>query len=684
MNILILLLLVIGGITKLGNSFSLPVTYVRSSTTWVQVLACLLYILINVLCIACILNTNSLCSFYVHLESIFSVLGTSLELHWMDFYGYLNNSLLTDSPLLALFVNSSSKGILGTLNRTASCSIYITKGFAVGPGSINNQKPDSSLLYVAGYNNPVLKPVTKQQLQAKKSQTSDAVGRFLCPVLSNIPVLVRHPITGLDLSPFNLFLPFQGAPIFNTSADLVGDYTNQRVVMDQVLVQKHALKISPTVWSRQHWSYFSMDPVFLALLLECSYQMDMLYFNNLSDSDKAKYGVMLLITPKQHYDNSTKKYVRGPAQPIWVPKVLFSVFTGLMLSDASIQRTTSGSGTYWFSLTMGPTPMAMDICVFVAALLQISGLGKGYVTLQDAFLPNMGNAEYKPGITNPFNGPLSHKISVMSNGGPIINHLHDYFYATIKAGIKLDNQGATRSNRHKVAHLFPSDWLDPLAIVFLMLGDGDCISRRGSVINVNYPPLNGGQNKSMVIANRVSHHLALQGFVHDLAGFTYDQQLGRIISLISNQMGPRFIPYKDNMRLGSELSQDFSNAIKYAYPYSGLHRLHGSTIQGLVNGPALNLGLMSIPTLTRPNFGQVQGHIAMAIVNDFWVNKLWNDPSWCLNKTLTKAGVGIPNWKLILGMIDDPKSYRSKWHCPLHALNGPEVSWLTSSSVKYV
>ena len=635
---------------------------------------------------ACFFTTNCFCSFYAYLESIFSVLDTSLELHWMDFYGYLNNSLLTDNPLLALFASSSSKGILVNLNRTESCSIYTTKGFAVGPGSIkDSNKLEASLLYLAGYKNPVLKPVTKQQLQTKKMQNSDAVGRFLCPVLSNIPVLVRHPITGLDLSPYNLSLPFQGAPIINTSADLVGDYTNQRVVMDKVLVQQQGQKISPTVWSRQHWSYFSMDPVFLALLLECSYQMDMLYFNNLSDSDKAKYGVMLLITPKQHYDYSAKKYVRGPDQPIWVPKVFFSVFTGLLLSDASIQRTTSGSGTYWFSLTMGPSPMAMDICVFVAALLQITGLGKGYVTLQDSFQPNMGNTEYKPGITNPFNGPLSHKISVISNGGPIINSLHDYFYAAVKGGLKLDNQGVSRSNRHKVAHLFPSDWLDLLAVVFLMLGDGDCISRRGSVINVNYPPLlNGGQYESMVITNRVSHHLALQGFVHDLAGFTYDQQLGRIISLIADLIGPRFVPYKDYIRLGSEPSQDFSNAIKYAFPYSGLHRLHGSTIQGLVNGPALNLGLMSIPNLTRPNFGQVQGHIAMDIVNNFWVNRLWNDPSWCLNKTLTNAGVGIPNWKLILDMINDPKSYRSKWHCPLHALNGPEVSWLTSSSVKYV
>lgn len=310
--------------------------------------------------------------------------------------------------------------------------------------------------------------------------TSDSLGKLMCPVVTGRPANYRSP--WFDMSGIPLRVPVTGEPLFYTTLDLEGPYVLQRkVLLEQAIPNTPKKGKSGTrfAWCRQHWSYFHLDVNLLRLLWLCAGQLNILYNPKLAVDDPIKYnhGVRLVVVDKL-----------GNPVVVWLPKAFMSYLTGMLMSDAYLAKNADKHISYIIDL--GPSPLAMDLAVFSAAILQMCGLGKGYMVLRDYWFGS--NPKLYPGLD--YMHSLSHIVRVSSVQGALFDHLYADWY------------NANSPSNSKIIKVMPLNWLnylDTIALAFLMLGDGGNDSR-----GVDYNTTRSG----VVIPARTRVHLAMHSF----------------------------------------------------------------------------------------------------------------------------------------------------------------------------
>lgn len=202
-------------------------------------------------------------------------------------------------------------------------------------------------------------------------------------------------------------------------------------------------KRTTQVVHRFHWSSVpKVDPAVSNLILMCAKQQSLL--NKARGLNKLKHGVKLSITQTD-----------GSLHTVWIPKLLYQVLCGLLISDGSIRPQRQAS--MQFVLGMGSSPLASDLVILVSAMLEICKLGYGMISLKQ--------------IWDPTQGQIYNSLECVSITSPIFTRLYSIWYRSFDSGELFGHKpGSTKVEKV----LYPNNLapLTSLAFCMAFLGDG--------------------------------------------------------------------------------------------------------------------------------------------------------------------------------------------------------------------
>lgn len=535
------------------------------------------------------------------------------------------------------------------------------------------------------YSTPVFTEDHPPVAQGKgQAVTKDAYGKLKCPLISvssavvnSGSLILRHPYNpqGIDYSVIPMIIPQQGSnivdigwsnsPVYVKSRPFV-DCTLQMLSLNDAKAYLKTMQLASTVgllgsgkigqktqgirfqWLNQHWSYFHMDPMFMELLFRTMHERHMLLYGGLDDSQKQTYGVQLEVPSKQPAVG-TNSVLATTNVTVWLPRTYVSFLLGMLLTDGSILPGNNGQKPF-FSLNQGSSPLAFDLVLFNAAIHQVVGLGRGYVSLVDYY---QGNPVGSTSVN--FSAQLTHQAISRSMSSTVFEYLRNTLY-TKPAG-----------NWVKQLTNFDLSNFDLLALAFAILGDGGCDIRSQGLVNI----------QGTMVPRRNTLILGLYGFSMQ------DQVLLKDLLLKVTGTTPvinlKVIKGVDKFYLDWSAA-DTAKVSQLLFPYLPNSCPWKQHYQSQKLWAAVN-----------PRYEQVPGALALKLLNDFWINYAGNSSVDChevMIRMLAANSVPLANVGALLELCGsagyDLKSVNCRWYRFDHLLSASDKALFISQNIPYV